>query len=275
MVEINFDVYTDTTASSFVVYRAMCGISFTIDNLIVGDVLRFAATSQTIQEITLADVDDIDSIISQLSDALGVTVTKSDDGNSIFFRCSASEKAKLKLYDCTFLEHIGEEPRTIIPELEFNPVTTITFIPDIFSYAYTDVDGAFLDSYRVTSVVSGVESLPSVTHQPQLGTNTLCAISGRVSDSANRPIKAAKVLAQIRVPSSSFGMQYIDNASFETITDDYGRFILYLMKTELYLLQIEAIGYNETIKVPTFPAVDLLDLEPTQDGRFSPDEDPS
>jgi hypothetical protein len=147
-------------------------------------------------------------------------------------------------------------------------------LDNTFSYSYTDLDGTEFDSYRITSVVSSVESLPSLVQVPQLGTDLLCAVEGRVCDSQNRPVSGLEIKAQPRLLESYSDGHGIDVHQASVYTDGFGRFTLYLPRNTIYLLQIPNVGYNETVCVPDQAAIGFIDLIPTLAGRFSPFEDP-
>jgi hypothetical protein len=275
MITIGWDAFTDATATSFNVYRSLPGITIAFPNtLTIGDVFTFSATSVDIQNITFTAVD-IDSVVSQFNaNALGAYAVKDAGGTNILIRTTATTKAKLKLYACTFLTHIGQAPRTVVPALEWALIGSVAFLTNTYSYTFTDSDGIELDSYKITSVVSSIESLPSLIQRPQVGAGLLCAIEGRVCDSQNRAVVGLVIRAEPRIPETSSDGHGIDYHRSQVCTDGFGRFSLYLPRNETYLLQIPDIGYNETICVPDLPSAGFLDVIPTLAGRFSPFGDP-
>lgn len=275
MVKIAWNAFKDATCTSFTVYRSIPGITVLFPNALAsGDVLTFAATSVDVQNVTIVDPS-IDAVISQFNtQAKGAYAIKDTGGTKMLIRTTATSKAKLKLYPCTFLTHTSQAVRILVPALEWVSVSTVTFVSATFSYNFTDPDGTELDSYRVTSTASAVESLPSIVETPKIGTDSLCAIEGRVCDSQNRPIVGMLVRAQPRTPEAYSDGHGVDVHTVQSYTDGYGRFSLYLSRKGIYLFQIPNVGYNEAVCVPDLPAAGFIDLIPTLAGRFSPFGDP-
>lgn len=275
MVQVTWNAFQDTTATSYNVYRSIPGITISFPNALAsGDVFTFAATSLDVQNLTFGAVDAA-SVAAQInSGALGLIATVSTDTTEVFIRCTATTSPKLKLYPCTFLTHTGQTIRTVVPQLEWELVGSVNFLLNTYNYSYSDLDGTELDSYRITSVVGVTESLPSLIETPQIGTDTLCAIEGRVCDGQNKPVVNMLIKAAPRVPEAASDGHSIDVHGTEVYTDQYGRFSISLAQGVLYLFQIPNIGYNETITVPAQTSASLLDIIPTTAGRFSPCEDP-
>lgn len=275
MVKVSWAAYNDATASSFNVYRSVPGLTISFPNsLVIGDQLIFSATSLTMQTITFTAVD-INSVVSQFnSGAAGAYAALDYTGTKVIIRAKATLNSKFKLYPCTFATHTSQAPRTIVPQLEWSLIGSVNFSANVYSYSYTDVDGTELDSYRITSVASSVESLPSLVEMPQLGTDTLCAVEGRVCDSQNRPVVGMLIQAQPRLPETYSDGHGVDQHYVQVYTDGFGRFSLYLSRGAIYLLQIPNVGYNETVCVPDLPSAGFIDLIPTLAGRFSPFGDP-
>lgn len=275
MISIAWAAYDDVDCDSFNVYRSVPGFVVPFPNALqVNDELRFAATSPDIQTITFTAVD-IDSVVTQFNAAAkGMYAAKTDAGDAIIFRLNATSKAKLKLYNCLFLDHVSQSARIIVPELEWALLDNVPLVVNVFEYDYSDLDGTELDSYRITSVSGVEESLPSLVQKPVIGVDLLCAVEGRVVDSVNRPVQGLIVRAEVRVPMAQTDGHGLDGHPVEVKTDDFGRFTIYLPRCGVYLLQIPAVGYNETIQVPDQASAGFLDIIPTLAGRFSPFEDP-
>lgn len=275
MIDMAWDTFDDATCTAFNVYRAVPGFIVDFPNsLAANDTLVFSATSPTIQKISFPTVT-IDAVVAQFNDlALGIVATKNQAGNAIIFRLSGKRHPRLKLYACTFLTDTGEVPRTIVPRLEWELVGTVTFVSGTTSYTFSDADGTEYDSYRITSVVGSTESLPSLVQAPQIGTSLLCAIEGRVVANANNPVHHLEVRAKIQVPMDCQDGHGIDGKYTFVYTDLYGRFTIYLPRCKGYLLQIPAVGYNESIIVPDQASANFLDIVPTLANDFSPFGDP-
>ena len=275
MNQINFDTFYNSTATSFNIYRSVPGFVLAYPNgLQVGDTITFCATSPVQQSITFTAVDKA-SVVSQFNaQAKGAFAALSSDGASVIFRVVARCNPKFRLYPCTFATDVGQTPRTIVPGLEWAVIGTVTPVSGTYSYSASDVDGTQYDMYKVTSVVGSTESLPSLAQLPQLGTAELCAVEGRIADSQNRPVVGLKVRAEIRIPMASTCEHGIDGDQREVFTDAYGRFTIYLSQCRIYLFQIPAIGYNQTVQIPDAASVNFLDLCPTTKAQFSPFGDP-
>lgn len=278
MIKLNWSTFEDSTASQFIIYRAITGVAITLADTAfqVGDVLKIQLGNAAVQSVTITATD-VNSLVSTINDNLdGVLAAKSSDATMLFIRSTATKDAKFRLLPCTFQDHADQEARTIVPALEWVGIHTTTFVPSTYNYVFTDSDGTEFDAYRISSVDSETEeeSLPSITQYPQLGTDLLCAIEGRVCDSTNRPVQSLKIKASPRLMEEHKSDHEISTQTTEAITDVYGRFVIYLPRERVYLLEIPAISYNEVVKVPDQAAVGFLDLIPTLTGRFSPFEDP-
>lgn len=275
MINLSWAAFNDATADSFNVYRSIPGLTIAFPNtLAIGDILTFAATSLDQQNITFTAID-IDSVVSQFNAAAkGAYAVKDTGGTNILIRTTATQKAKLKLYPCTFLTNTSQAVRMIVPSLEWVMIANVPFVLNTFDYTYDDPDGTELDAYRITSVVSAVESLPSLIQFPQIGTDSLCAIEGAVFDTMNHPVKGMAITAIPRLYETSSDSHWVDSHGVRVYTDSFGRFTLYLSRKAIYLLQIPNVGYNETVCVPDQPAAGFIDLIPTLAGRFSPFGDP-
>jgi len=275
MINLTWDAYADYDCDSFNIYRAVPGFVINFPNsLQSGDVLNFAATSSVIQSITFAAVD-IDSVVSTFNDnALGAIATKTMAGTAIIIRLTATTDPRLKLYPCTFLTHLGEEPRIIVPGLEFNLIGNVPTAINTTGYSFTDNDGTQYDAYDITSVKSSVESLPSLTLVPQIGTDLLCAVEGRFCDSQNKPVVGLLVTAKVSTNPHTADDRGLYGYPVSTKTDTYGRFSLSLTRNAIYILSIPDVGYNWSVKIPDLPATDFVYLVPTVEDRFSPFGDP-
>lgn len=275
MIELDWTAFTDYTANSFNVYRAIPGLIIAFPNgLQVGDILTFAATSVDQQSVTFSAVD-INSFVAQFNaGAQGAYAVIDQSGNNVLIRTTATQKAKLKIYPCTAATDLLITPRTIVPALEWGLLTNVPTLLNTYDYSYVDLDGTEFDAYRITSVVGLIESIPSLVQFPQIGADTLCAIEGRVCDSQNRPVVGMLIQGTPRLPETYSDGHGVDVHSVQTYTDGFGRFTLYLSRKAIYLLQIPNVGYNETICVPDLPAAGFADIIPTLAGRFSPYGDP-
>ena len=272
MNKVLWSSYSDSDADSFKIYRAITGIAVDFPNtLTTGDQFIFAATSPSIQRVTIAATD-IDSVATAInSQAQGVKATKSQSGTTLFIRCTARNNAKLKLMPCAFLAHTGQALRIVVPGLEFQLLTTVSADPAPADYEYDDADGDPLDQYRITSVKSSVESVPSIIQMPLITPESLCVVEGRVLDVQNNPISGALVQA-----SPIGGVEVSDNSGLvspglQVTTDELGRWSMPVLQGTQLLFQIAAIGYNQVVQIPAQPYMLFKDLAPVNDYYFSPD----
>jgi hypothetical protein len=273
-VIINWTSYDDSTATSFNIYRAITGISVTFPNsLQSGDVFQFSATSQTVQKVTIGATD-ITSVATAINtQAQGLQATVSQSGLILFIRCTATLNPKLKLYPCTFLTDTGIPVQIIGPKMNPALVTTVSANTPPYNYSYNDPDGSPYDWYYITSVVSSVESIPSIWQQPLVVPGMLCVVEGRVKTVQNSPIVGAIIKAS---PIGGVAVSDDSGLTFPPVTvytDQYGRWTLPVLQGTQILFQIPAIGYNQVVEIPAQPYMLFSNLVPVNDYYFSPDGD--
>lgn len=274
MIAFNWDTFNNANCESYNVYRAITGIVVNPASLTPGDVLTFSATSVTIQNITFSAVD-VSSIVSIFNaSSVGALATASNDGTKVFLRATARRSPRFRVYACTFATHASQAPRIIVPNLEWMPINNTVRTMDIFSYSYIDLDGYLLDSYRVSSITSSVESFPSNLTAPIIGSASLCVVEGRLSDAQNRPLVGAKIKVRISTPMERVQFQGVDGVLLEAKTDAYGRFSIPLTRCKVYLFQIPDVGYNESVEIPDVASINFLRLRPTTEDQYSPYGDP-
>lgn len=273
---LKWNAYADAAPDSFNVYRAVTGVVISFPNSIAaGDVFLFQATNRDVQRVTInsaATIDDVANSINQK--AKGLKATKSEDGTKLFLRCTAKQNPKLKIQPCSFAANAGISSGLYTAQKEYDLVDTVVFVPDQFYYEFLDVDGDRLDWYRISSVTGGMESLPSIAAQPIIAPPSLCVVEGRISDMQNNPIAGAVVQAKVEVPLGSTDNTGLTLPGITTETDALGRWSLPLIRSQLVLFQIEAIGYNEVLVIPDASYALFKDLKPANDHLFAPGGDP-
>lgn len=272
---IQWSIFDDADADSFKLYRAVTGLVVTFPNsLVTGDILSFSATSPSVQKVTVSSTD-IDSVLASInSQAKGLKATRNTAGTKLFVRCTAREGAKLKLYACTFLTHTSQSVRIIAPRSEYSLVTTVSVVPSQTDYTYSDVDGDPLDWYQVTSVKTGIESVPSTDQQSFLAPPNLCMVEGRITDLQNNPVSGVEVKASVMVPVAEANNSGLTTPEIVVVTDVLGRWNMPLIRSQQVLFLIESIGYNQVVILPDSSSALFRDLKPVGDYYFSPSGDP-
>lgn len=270
MINLYWFSYLDATCPYFNVYRSITGIAIPFPNgLTIADQLIFSATSTTKQTISFTAVD-IDSVVHAINaQGKGVAASKSHDGTKVFIRCTARKKAKLKLFNSSFLAHTGLTPQIIVPALQWVNVGNVARLDHTYNYTYADPDGDPLDWYHITSM-GAPESIPSVALQPFIPLELMTVVEGRLTDAQNNPAEYAEIRAKLEMIEETGEHQAMVKPVIETKTDKYGRFSLPLVRCKTYLLQIPSLTYSETITLPDKDAVNLLDLVPTLRDQFAP-----
>jgi len=275
MINLNWFTYENADCDSFNIYKAVTGLVVAYPNaLVIGDTLKFSATSPVPQEITLTAVD-INSVIAKINSlGKGVLASRNISGDKLYIRCTAKSGAKFILRPCLFATHTTQTPRIVTPGLEFTLVANVARTTGVFDYTYEDASGDQLDLYRLTSVKGADESLPSVTLTPSIPSPALCLLEGRITDASNHPVVGIKVSAEVRIDPAMIDRAVLTQGTITTATDEYGRFTLSLIQQQAYLLQIPAVGYNEVVIMPEQSVVNLIDISPTLAHLFSPFGDP-
>lgn len=246
--------YDDTDADVFKIYRSIPGIQFLFSSLVTSSPsFRFSATSSEVQEILL-DTSNIDNLVLSLNQGRGITSRKTQDGLSVQIRLTAKKDARLKIFKCGFAEDLGIPAGTLfVPQLSFSLIATEPYVDQVLPYEYEDVDGTEFDSYRISSVKSGVETHPSYTQQPLIPGVDYCIAEARFIDIQGRPVHGVEMTAEPAVLDTS-GL----TANKITVkSDKLGRVALPLCQRQEYVLHIPAIGYNQFISVPEADFIDI------------------
>ena len=257
--------FADANCDSFNLYRAIAGITVAFPNTIaIGDKLVFSASKSTQQIVTMSGTTCDTLVADILAQAKGITAVKRADNSAVFIRVTATQHPRFQLYPCTFATHTSQLPRVIVPRLEFTLITNQTRDTGVFDYTFLDADGSPADWYHMTSVKTSVESFPTLDMQALLAPEALCVVVGRVVDAQNRPIIGARVFAQTAPHGDVSDNSGIAGTRFEAHTDLYGRFAIPLLQSQVVLLKIKAIGYNQYVTVPVLPYVLFSDLVPLE-----------
>jgi hypothetical protein len=272
MTTIGWNVYSDAEPDSFDVYRAITGVKFSFPNALqAGDILLFQATTRDLQKLVVAAAD-IDSVVALLNTAHGIKAVKS--GTDVYVRCSARTNPKLKIQPCSFAANAGIPSGLYNERQNFVVIGNVPFITGTSVYSFADADGDPLDWYHIVSITGADRSLPSIDMQALLTPPGLCNVEGRVSDLQNRPVVGVLVDAHIQIPVGKVENTGLVTPNVQTITDCMGRWSLPLLRNQLVLFQIEAIGYNEVLVVPDAAFALFKDLKPVDDHLFTPGGDP-
>lgn len=273
MIHVKWTAFDDATCDQFNIYRSIPGFTITFPQTsIAGTELRLQVTSPDTQIIPITSnvaadvVNDINSVIK------GAMALLSDDGNHVFVRATATKNIRVKLLSCTFATAAGITPRIILPESEWEQIASVARIPNEVSYDYEDPDGQFSDSYRVTSVIAMVESLPSLIKRPSLPSPAVCAIEGRALSIHGTPLANSLVRAKPYIMADFEDSAFLppQNQFLTTRTDVYGRFSINLLQTHVYLLEIPSVGYNDIIEVPASDWGRVVTLTATSKHWFNP-----
>jgi hypothetical protein len=250
------------------VYRSVPGLVVDFPNALqVGDALRLAVVSPDIQTVTFTGTsaeDFADDINAQVR---GLKASASTDGASVALRLTGG-RGRIKFFKSPGLANLGLAPKIVVPRLEFSLVGSVsgTLDPQEDTINFSDETGDILDTYRVTSVTSGVESLPSASFSPQIIGADLCVVEARFITPNGRPIEGVSTRAKLAYPDGSG----VGDSIIEVYSDVYGRVALPLLQGHQYILAIPAIGYNETIDVPKTRWLDLSTWPATLKALFSP-----
>jgi hypothetical protein len=275
--KVRWHVFDDADVDSFNVYRAITGLTVTFPNALQsGDKLTFAATSPQQQTVTLRpDAPSIDTVLADInSQAKGIEASKSTDNTELFIRCTAKTNPKLKLFSCSFLTHLGEQPRIIVAKLEWSVVGNVLFEEGTSAYGFDDENGDPLDWYHVTSIKDSVESIPSQDQQALLVPEDFCVVEGRIVDIQNNPISGAEVKASIMIPVGTSDNAGITVQSKSMVSDSLGRWNLPILQKQQVLFEIPAIRYNQVVEIPEQPYILFKDLKPLNDHYFAPAGEP-
>jgi hypothetical protein len=266
MTKLVWSTFSEADCQSFNIYRAITGIAIDFPNgLLSGDTFIFAATSNMTQMVRITSTD-IDSVAAAITaQSVGLSVTKSLSGTTLFIRCSASQNPKLKLVSCSFLMHTAQAVRTIIPRSEFVLIGNQPRVANVFAYQHTDNDGAPSDWYRLTSVKASVESLPTLPMQALISPESLCVVEGRVIDAQNRSVSGAEVRIAVDPQVGVSENTGITTSDVVTRTDKDGRWSIPLPQNQSVLFRIPSIGYNQFVTIPAQAFILFKDLVPTDD----------
>lgn len=272
MTTISWNVFDDSTPDSFNVYRAITGLEINFPNsLAVGNILLFQATTKDLQKLTVTATD-IDSIVTLLNAGKGIKATKY--GTKILVRCTARENPKIKIQPCSFAANAGVASGLYAPKQNFELIGNVPFVLNQSTYSFSDAEGDPLDWYHITALTGSDESVPSIDQQPIIAPPDLCVVEGRITDLQNNPVVGVLVDARIEIPVGEVENTGIVIPNITTLTDCLGRWSLPLLRNQLVLFQIEAIGYNEVLAVPDAPFALFKDLKPVDDHLFAPGGDP-
>lgn len=272
---VKWNVFEDADIDTMRLYRAITGLEIPFPNsLSTGNVFKFIATDSSLQTLTVGATD-IDSILALLNTAKGVVATKDSGDTKIFLRIPARIDPRLVLFSSSALTSLGETPRTIVPRSEFKAIHDEPFVTGTFEYEFEDLDGDPNDWYYITTIKSGAESFPSIAQQPHLTPEKVCVIEGRVTDLQNNPIVGVEVEASVIIPPNTTAKNTgIVTMIKQVLTDEKGRWSITLIRGQLIMFHIEAIGYNQIIEVPDKPFELFRDLEPLKDHEFAPNGEP-
>ena len=271
MNTISWFNYDDTDSNViFNVYRSIPGFQFLFSSLLTQNpVFRFAATSPDVQEI-IVDTSNINAAVTSLNKAKGIEAKKTTDGLSIQVRLTALKNARLKFYPCDFCDDLSIPAGTIIvPGLNYSQIGSQAYLEQVEPYSYEDVDGDFKDSYQVTTVIDGVESIPSIEIKPLIPGVKYCVAEARFIDIQGRPVKGVEVTAE----PAYLDTQNMTSNKITVYSDAYGRVSLPLVQCQYYVLHIPAIGYNQFINVPEADFLDITKWPATTGPEFSPQGD--
>lgn len=271
--QLRWYTYLDTNAGFFRIYRAITGISANFPNsLRHGDQLVFAATSPTVQTVTLTG-GDINTVIADINrQGKGVYATKNAAGTKLFIRCTATREPRFKLLRCSFATKTGQVIRTVGPRSEYLFLSEVEHVSGQYDYTLQDQDGQDNDWYYLTTVKNNLESLPSLALKPIRSVGETCSIVGRIMTLRNEPIPGAEISASMMGPASSnpADESLVSEEKITCLSDEEGRWSVAVTKGQLVLLEIPTIGYNEVIRVPDLAYVLFKDLVPLNDHYFNP-----
>lgn len=272
---INWSTFANSDAASFNIYRAITGFVIPFPNsLASGDSLALAAMS-SLQQLVRFTAVDIDSIVAAInSQAKGVKAIKNQAGTGVFVRCIAVDDPKLKVLPCTAATKLSLAAGPIGPRGSFQQIGSVAAVLGQTAYSFADPDGDATDFYHITSVSAGVESIPSQDLQPVITPASVCVIEGRITDAQNNPVVGACVKASVEIPVGISDNTGLSKKPVQVLTDYLGRWSLYFVQNQLVLFQIEAIGYNQVIRVPQASFILFEDLKPVDTAYFDVDPQP-
>ena len=243
----------------------MPGFKIQLSSLSQNSVLKFAATSPDVQEITINSTS-IVTAVNSFSTAKGVSVVANQANTHLLVRLTATKNARLKLFNCSALEDLGMQPQIIVPGIDKEQIGTVPFVSGPDKYEFSDLDGNYLDTYFITSQTGSFESIPSVIKSPLLDGVDYCIAEARFIDVQGRPVRGVMVSASPAVLDTE-GLA----ANRVTVySDAYGRISFPLLRCQMYVLSAPAIGYNQFIETPDLPFVDITKLPATTRPEMTP-----
>lgn len=268
----NFD---DTEVDFFWVYRSIPGIQFLFSALTSSNpVFKFSVSDGEIQEIAVNKAT-ATSVANSINTGRGILANVTGDGLSVQVRVLAKHRNnKLKVLKSNFATDIGYPNGTIVvPELNYTFLDSINFVPQVqppVPYSFIDQDGSELDSYRITSVLSGNESLPSVSQKALPPGVAYCIVEARFINTQGRPVHGVHVTATPAV----LDLCGLTTNVVQAFSDEYGRISIPLLRNQNYRLDIPAAGHSRYILTPDADFIDIAGWPSTTGPDFSPNGDP-
>lgn len=271
MIELKWQAFNDADCDAFRIYRSIPGFTLTFPLTLAGTELKIQVTSPDLQVISIT-LNTAVGVAGEINAAIkGATATVSDSGTQVFVRINATKNPRMVLKSCTFASAAGLAPGVIVPESSWEFITAIPRVNNTFDYDFTDPDGAYSDSYRLTTITGLVESAPSIIKRPVIALPPLCVLEGRILSGDNRPLQNAIVRAKPQIPEDCVdGSLVAHGVTQEQRTDTSGRFSINLLQKHVYLLEIPAIGYNEVVDVPEADWGRIISLPSTSKHWFTP-----
>jgi len=125
---------------------------------------------------------------------------------------------------------------------------------------YLDRTGEVLSQYRISAVISGVETkLSNIMHASNCVLD-YCTVSGHLSNINNKPMPEIRVTARLDKPVFMRSNTLANAYELHTYTDAFGQFNLDLPKGSVCILKIEQAGLREKLEIPMMDFIDLEDL---------------
>lgn len=231
------------------VYRSRIAVRTKIPpfGLVSGDKLLLRMGDQRLQRITFSgdSLSLADTINAQLKNGSAV---KSTNDDSIFIVSAMQQNPG-------FIEILGGEaaPKMALPlgMVSFSSHwELLTTVPATDFAEYVDTDGMPGDIYALSTVAGGIESARTPWMRPLTSTESVCVISGTVTNLDGTPVAGLKVEAKANESGVSLAGSMISGKPVVTWTNEQGKFTLPVLRGARIVLTAEGIASIDFIEVP-------------------------
>lgn len=259
--------------ASFKIYRSIVGFIATdaqgsaIDGTDL--VLNMNGTGE--QTFVFNDTDSAVTTINQTIEGGHAFDSFQDDTKFLLRSDIKDENGSVEIVGGTAMNALGITPRVITEQSEEDLIHTEPVAEEEnATYEYKDPDGDTEDWYRMTTVDSnGNESRPTEYKQATSDSGALCVVEGMVTDLQGARVPDAVIQAQIMdFDQTVIDPTYVSTDVIETLSQSDGRWALPILQNTLVRLVVDAVNYDEYVRIPEKTWVEWTDLEITQEHRW-------